>query len=676
MSSSGGSGPSLRLTVSTASGNPATKKRRFTPQSTAKLNTANAYNSRLFHQKSSLSFFLHRPSPTAEWSWHAEGVTSLYLIDESTSDASNNIPISLALHLRGTCSVTAVIVEAPDPKAPTRLAQLSSSYQHFDPLERVLLKPASSYTMDDVLKTKKRHQADSQSSRGAVGMTSAIRAGSIASNLGELRVSAIHNRAVEPKSSIEQCWREDLLKNDAFGDCAKRLGDQVQDHVDPRKTPRIQWLSKAMTHTTPKEKALKVTVRYQICLGKNLHFGGIHALCTNRTPHVYTTAGVYGDHEGPRCWIPCLDSASTRHRSTHEIRIQVTAPMGEGLSVVGFGEDFGASETLLHAATANAGADVCGELGNDHMKMIDRVVTSYVTDDTNAPHLIPPEGSSALTIGSLLATTVWLSASWLPIPARSLGFAIGPFRIIEDPEYFRPIDENDQSKEASENREVLENAREHGEGIRQAYFSPTFARKHLHANADARLLPNMRLQIHPLSSRENTILEGHDQSVLTATVGVPHRALSLMKDILALPSFRTVSYTQIWIPSAVHGGSTSGTLSCCPEVMVNPFLGGSIMDSRLLPPSKHRLPYHHGGRVLQFLQCRSAIRGWILSALPLGGKDDVGHGYIHTLIESLFLSLYERGYGAHGEGRSARRSKCVLQDSARSNRSIVLRRWC
>jgi hypothetical protein len=123
-----------------------------------------------------------------------------------------------------------------------------------------------------------------------------------------------------------------------------------------------------------------------------------------------------------------------------------------------------------------------------------------------------------------------------------------------------------------------------------------------------------------------------------------------MRDILALPTFRTVSYTQIWIPGAVHGGTTSGTLGCCPEVSINPFLGGSIMDARLFAPVGHRLPFHQGGRVLQFLQARCAFRGWIVSAIPLGGQDDVGQGYIHTLIESLIMSLYERGYGAHGEG--------------------------
>ena len=190
-----------------------------------------------------------------------------------------------------------------------------------------------------------------------------------------------------------------------------------------------------------------------------------------------------------------------------------------------------------------------------------------------------------------------------------------------------------------------------GEGIRQLYFAPVFCRKHIHAkSANMKLIPNTRFQLSSLTTRQREMLEGLDRSVLTVTSGVSHRALSLMRDLLAFPAFRTVSYTQVWIPNAVHGGVTSGALHTCPEVLSNPFLGGSIMDARLLPPVGHRLSYHHGGRVLQFLQARCAIRGWTIAAIPLGGRDDVGQGYIHTLIESLMISLYERGHGSHGEG--------------------------
>lgn len=56
------------------------------------------------------------------------------------------------------------------------------------------------------------------------------------------------------------------------------------------------------------------------------------------------------------------------------------------------------------------------------------------------------------------------------------------------------------------------------------------------------------------------------------------------------------------------------------------------------------------GRSLQFLQARNAIRGWTRAALPLGSDDDVGQGYLHALVETYLMSLYERGHGAFGEG--------------------------
>ena len=195
----------------------------------------------------------------------------------------------------------------------------------------------------------------------------------------------------------------------------------------------------------------------------------------------------------------------------------------------------------------------------------------------------------------------------------------------------------------------LENVRQRGEGIRQAYFAPAFERKYIHANSK-HLLPNTILNLPEMSLEDAETSLQLDQTVIAATVGVPHRALSLMRDVLALPNYRTLCFTQIWIPNAAHGGYTSGALHHCPEALVNPFLGGGIFDTRLLPPVGARLPYYQGGRVLQFGQARTAVRGWITSALPLGGYDDVGTGYILALIESFVMSLYERGHGGQGEG--------------------------
>lgn len=50
---------------------------------------------------------------------------------------------------------------------------------------------------------------------------------------------------------------------------------------------------------------------------ESFHFGGIHFKApigvngATRSPHVYTTSGVLGDHQGPRSWVPTIDSASS-----------------------------------------------------------------------------------------------------------------------------------------------------------------------------------------------------------------------------------------------------------------------------------------------------------------------------------------------------------------------------
>jgi hypothetical protein len=764
--SSAGGGPTIRLNLPGRSTTPPPKpsqtqegkptKKTFEPPP-LRPNTAQARNIQSLHQKSILSFFLHQDSPTSDATWYAEGVTSLYVVDDSSDGTSTSTskatgtpsgatttPIQFALHLRGSCHVISVTVEtvvaastttttaggggdkATTTNSAPRLIKLNSSYQHADPIERILLKPATSYTMDDVVQSikTKRHEADSQIHRGAMGMTDGIRAASVASNLGELRVFTYIDLSTPPSSTrpkgttpgvdiIKECWKRDLEQPIGTGQVSYRLNQRMEERAMHRKSSRLDLVATTLANTPT--RAAKITIQYRIALGGGpiRHLGGIHAMTTNLTPHIYTTAGTYGDHEGPRCWIPTADSAGARHRASHEMTIQVTAAMQDGLSIVGFGEDFGVQETMLHekaeiygkvSATTtyktmmNVDSDEANnnevpierELGKEYVAWLKKSCHHYITEVkghevTDTPHVIPPETSmltiaptsstSIISIDTVLATSVWTSCCWLPISPRALGFAIGPWRILEDFEYFNSVakddddnksassdddndgdNDDDDDKEDSENKEgetvdPRDVARENGEGIRQAYFAPIFVRKHIHVEtANMILLPDTKFHLSPLSSRQVELCEALDESVLISTVGVPHRALSLMCDVLALPAFRTVSYTQIWIPHAVHGGVSSGSLHSCPEVMNNPFSGGAIMDSRLLPPSKHRLPYHYGGRVLQCLQARCAIRGWIISAVPLGARDDVGQGYILTLIESLIMSLYEQGHGAHGEG--------------------------
>jgi hypothetical protein len=381
----------------------------------------------------------------------------------------------------------------------------------------------------------------------------------------------------------------------------------------------------------------------------------------------------------------------------------VTAPMRDGLSVVGLGEDLGVSDTLLHDGDVvvmnddSTGAAMA-ELGKDHVDWIRNLLLSNDATTTThnnvdeairpqqqqpnpippaTPHWIPPDHHPSafpprriVPLDDIWATHVWVSGSWTPLPARSLGFCVGPFQVLEDPEYFGidpedddPMsnggggggDDDDEAEDSQHTREArqaaIASARRNGEGIRQVYLAPLYERKFLHINsASMILLPHTELKLAPLTRRQREASKALQDNIIACTVGVSHRALSLMREILSLPAYRTSSYTQVWIPNAVHGGVTSGALHNCPEVLCNPFLGGAIMDSRLLPPVGYRLPFYQGGRVLQFVQARCAVRGWINAALPLGGNDDIGFGYLLTLVESFIMSLYERGHGGFGEG--------------------------
>lgn len=458
------------------------------------------------------------------------------------------------------------------------------------------------------------------------------------------------------------------------------------------------------------------------------HLGGIHFCAPERddtttTPHVYTTSGIMGDHEGTRCWVPTIDSASSKHRATHELTVRVTADAREGLWPVGCGEHYGVTKTFVHAIPTTRGmggvhvrndddedgdgdgpdsrrdnvvmkesneipmeGEMCRVLGRKCVNYIASVFSDFyprndcVTPVNGQVHVIPPENDIDLHHAAMkyeLATSTWTSSIWSPCPSRSLGFAIGPFNVLYDPEYYSREDRDDDDEDEEEEDEtraavgggqrdgqveeedeeepptVKETAETEGEGIRQVYFAMREERPFIHANVEVIGIDgSIYVRYSPPREFDVELKKHIVQSVIGSTAGVVNRALSLMRDILSLPSYRTKSYTQIWIPDAVDGGLSCGTLHSCPEISCNCFLGGAILDSKLLHPIGYRLPFYAGGRVLQFAQARCAVRGWIISALPLGGSDDVGHGYIHTLIEKFIMSLYERAHGAYGEGGS------------------------
>ena len=717
-------------------------------------------------------------------------------------------------------------------------------------------------TKDDVKQQRKtiteartrRYEADAHAIRGTKGMTYSLRAASISSALGELRINIAPSTNVmtnlrPPGSEAEayKCWRDDLqLSSSTRGATAttapagetaqggmegKANAHMIRHRCHKRREVRLDQIAKSLaeatatsstslsrstsknnTNATNKEEeeeetkiiwplsaGMKIIVRFSMSrhsssstlFNPRLHLGGINFIappprkggdpamnnhpCLS-TPHVYTTSGTHGDHQGVRSWLPTLDSASPKHRASHELLIKVTSTKDEGLWPVASGEDFGYNLSVSHPILLQLGKNenddddddtlrqlmlkqeekindekkdaimmmtatlykkgvheaelawnalegkISDILGRRHARFINEF---FYPDDgsTISSGTIPPssalDSSSSSSLPGLnsemmtqimlhhkllrptYVTAIFSSLTWLPCPSRSLGFAVGPFATLFDPEYFRLSpedddddddgDEDDDDHSDSERRrrrlsmdggdDVIDSEREVGpsflsshpslslremahklgEGIRQLYFAPRDDRRWIHKDANdvfvfGKLLDTgycPQLQLRPELSaaklHERQQLEG---SFLASTTGVPNRALSLMRDVLALPAYRTSSYTQIWIPYAQWSGDCcGGNMVGCPEVGgCNPFLGGAIMDSTLLPPPGMRLPYYEGGKYLQFLQARNAIRGWVRSALPLGSNDDVGQGYLLCVIESFLMGLYEKGHGAIGEG--------------------------
>ena len=634
---------------------------------------------------------------------------------------------------------------------------------HLDPLQKILIRPPQTFkqqemsdstttsstisdsaTTDQPNDTKRNivYEADTQYTRNSEGMMDALRCASIASNFGELRIDFIapaieEDSSCNKKDILKQCWNNDLMHSQTSAMSTDSVTiDTIQNQVQKecqerdmnRRMKRIELISEKLASSylvdkvkgqedPTKRKGLNATMGLKLVLEyekmgmkDNLHLGGIHFHTSNgytKTPHVYTTSGTIGDHEGARTWLPTIDSASSKHRCTHELTIQVTAECREGLWVAGCGEHFGVNRTVLHnipnyiqdsndmdvdmdRQTENHVVSIPQMMSDELQEKMEQVLgkssvdlialsfhpdspLNKYHDNTRSPqkekqvHVIPPESfmdSFTLAPSLHLATSIWSSSIWNPVPSRSLGFAIGPFGICYDPEYYgKPEDDNDDEDEDDTDDDqqekddyptISEAAEKKGEGIRQLYFLPKSERSLIHTNAkviglEESIFAKRTKSTEQMYSEEKRKLL---MSIVGSTAGVPNRALSLMRDILSLPTYRTSSYTQIWIPRAVDGGVSCGTLHACPEISCNPFLGGSIMDSKLLPSPGTRLPYYSGGRTLQFLQARCAVRSWITASISLGGQDDVGHSYILALFEQFMMSLYERSHGAYGEGGS------------------------
>ena len=514
--------------------------------------------------------------------WHICGDTSLYVLvpQDANIRKDSTVVVTLGLHARSSLQIQTVqIGRMTTPTSTTNNNNNNPSSFH------MTYTPATFTHLDPFTTTTTTITTQPSQLRAA---------SSLSHSMGELQISFPFNNTSSNTLALQEAWNEFLRET--------RGGTQVEGCME----------------------CLEIQIQYQMTLNNGEsspyqnHYGGIH--CTTTTTNstntnttttttasvLYTTAGVWGDHEGVRTWLPTLDASS--HRMTHRITTcSLTAPTQFGMSILTCPSDDDDDDKHPTTTTTIVHTD---HLLHNHSPTTSSPqfpshVLQFIHQHTTTTQQSP---SHCIIVPSSFTTCIHSSVVLkYPIPSRSLGWAMGPFRIIQDHK------------------------------IRQAYVAPPWLRPFLHTlnqNDD----DTQHNHINNLLSHEQSQeLHKLDQWIQMSTRGVVHCAYSLMRDVLALPTYRTHSYTQIWIPN--HATTTNHR---------NPFLGGAILDASLLPPIHCRWPFYQGGKNLQNAQARNVFAGWIGAALPIG--DEVGAGYLHALVEALIFSLYERGHGAFGEG--------------------------
>ena len=591
-------------------------------------NKASASSTRVLHQTSELAFTYsngnqpqhqgNHKSNQNDMKWGYRGRTTLWVIHTNSSLAGQtNLNakgqfVDLALHFRG--QVEQVSVATVNQRC--QMTDLKCDFIHLDTLKKVM-----------VSSDPGRIDADSQCSRGA-SFGLALRASAAASFLGELRIkcdvsnvkSGAGKGTVASTEDFVQLWRDDICfdkpgsaLNEYFSrDQMENLKSELLSRDDTgRQSKRIGFVARKLGETSSDifsaepnaEKSsppmiFRITITFGLPdqvlnfpLCKGISFNRPTNKMLNSSPFVYTTSGEFGDHEGPRMWIPCLDSTSGKHRSSHELCIHVSAPSKEGLVAVGCGEDAGVSSTIFNAK--NGGQEV--------------------------------------------ATMMLISNIWSPMPARCLGFAIGPFKILSDLEYITDTEEK-------HNIGI-------GEGIRQAYIVPLEERPFIHSAQT----------LDPSPERYDIEL-----TISASTSGVPLRALNVAKEVVGLPFHQTSSYIQVWLPNVADGGSSSGSLQQC-GVATNCWIGGAILDSSLLPPPRKRFPFYRNGRALLLAQARCVMTSFVRKGVALGGgQDDVGEGWMHALFVSELMKIYELAHGGQGQGGGPNSSFFIKTHASKS----------
>jgi hypothetical protein len=209
----------------------------------------------------------------------------------------------------------------------------------------------------------------------------------------------------------------------------------------------------------------------------------------------------------------------------------------------------------------------------------------------------------------------------------------------------------------------------------KAFFAPLPMRSRLHSD----YAPDEEEDRNTDDFNKN-LCHALQSTVTYSTSGVAIRALHFCSTLLAgdgsnsgahsSPTRQLCSvYTQVWIPNAIDGGYSVGAAH--QSNTHNSFVGGCIIDTRLLPPMQKKIPFYHGGRALQMAQARNVIWMWLKAGVSIGSDstnlststnqnsvvsgedvDEVGDGYLLEIFYQYIMHLYEQAFGGTGEGGS------------------------
>lgn len=389
--------------------------------------------------------------------WICHGTTVLYMIhhhaappdaktNPTTEQQQPNQPQyrSLALHFRPShsCQIEDLQVYTTTTTTNSNAYQLVPSshvhHLHIDPLRKILRSSSSSSSS---------YEADTQLSRGGSGFATSLRAAGVASHDGEFKIAFSipltitkgHKQEIiftpDDKQQLQEVWKKDLLQSVALSSSTDNLHPQqvsqplydtlqknLHDKTSHRRNQRINLvsdlLSKASLSANNKNNnnnqlPLKIVIRWRLLSipynQQPLQRGLCIISSPSQTPHIYTTSSY------TRGWLPCIDSYFIFGKSSHEMFLSITANQEEGLSIVSSGEDF-----------------------------VEDTVISYKKNKWKVTHMVA-------------------SSTYEAIPCHCLGFAIGPFQFLLDPECISTGTTVDQEEEVEQVKEEVSQHQENEE---------------------------------------------------------------------------------------------------------------------------------------------------------------------------------------------------------------------